>query len=351
MMKKLNVTREELKKMFLKTLDEAATCKQWEQPYILPHIHNCYNPITKTHYKGINKFLLTLKSMERNYNDPRFCTAKQAIEKGWKLKYAKGMGLPCEYAIPFHKKNKVSIRWHEYDQLSNEDKEDYYIHLKTYFVFNFEHLEGPPPLELEKSPTQVITQDKTVKQLAESMGVPIRVNSLYTVPSYSVEYDKISSPPKEWYKTDYDYNATILHELSHATGHSSRLDRKSLYTYHESKENRAYEELVAEMAAAYMSNDLALASSPSHIENHIAYISSWKRLIEKNPNTLFTAIGLSEKAVSYMETLLKQKSLEQHYAEVAAILDVEEQETGKLQNSEIVKNKNLELEIEDELEF
>ena len=56
-----------------------------------------YNGISGKKYRGINELLLTAVAEEEKYSDPRWYTFLQIKSNGWKLKNAKGKGVPIEF--------------------------------------------------------------------------------------------------------------------------------------------------------------------------------------------------------------------------------------------------------------
>ena len=86
MTKKTNKAREALAELFVKSLNEKKL--PWNQPWVdkVPVFGSHQNPITGTRYRGLNAVILWAVAMEKNYPDPRWCTYKQAQEKGWQVK-------------------------------------------------------------------------------------------------------------------------------------------------------------------------------------------------------------------------------------------------------------------------
>ncbi len=134
------------------------------------------------------------------------------------------------------------------------------------------------------------------------MNVPIIFKQGVT-PHYRPLQDEIYLPFKELYETDYDFNSTALHELAHSTGHNSRLDRNIINTFN--TENYAYEELVAEISACFMSVELKSEQTDEHINNHKAYVQSWIKALKNDPDYLTRAIKDAEKCAAYMEKVIE----------------------------------------------
>ena len=67
---------------------------------------------------------------------------------------------------------------------------------------------------------------------------------------YRQSVDRVTMPKPETFISPEHYYSTLFHELTHATGHPSRLDRPTLTDAHRFGDtNYSKEELVAEMGA------------------------------------------------------------------------------------------------------
>src|SRR4051812_37209443 len=65
---------------------EAGTAP-WLQPWnadTCPRLQ--FNPTTGKIYRGGNQPTLMLTAIERDYDDPRWCSYKQAADKGWQVR-------------------------------------------------------------------------------------------------------------------------------------------------------------------------------------------------------------------------------------------------------------------------
>jgi len=95
---------------------------------------------------------------------------------------------------------------------------------------------------------------------------------------YSITDDNIRLPPFEAFEDAESYYATRAHETAHWTRHPSRLDR-DFGRKRWGDEGYAMEELVAEMAAAFVSAELGIA--PMVLDSHAAYVASWLKVLKK----------------------------------------------------------------------
>ena len=100
------------------------------------------------------------------------------------------------------------------------------------------------------------------------------------------------------------YYATLLHELTHWTGHESRLDRDLSGRF--GNEAYAVEELVAELGAAFLCADLSITNTPR--PDHAAYIANWLEVLKRDKRAIFTAARKAAQATDYLASLQPRTS-------------------------------------------
>lgn len=118
---------------------------------------------------------------------------------------------------------------------------------------------------------------------------------------YNPETDTVTLPNMADFKTTAEYYSTYFHELTHSTGHSTRLDRiKKVAAF--GSDDYGKEELVAEIGAAALVNTCGLETTKS-FKNSAAYLQNWMQAIKANPKMVVTACGQAQKAVDYILNL------------------------------------------------
>ena len=100
-----------------------------------------------------------------------------------------------------------------------------------------------------------------------------------------------------------NYYSVLLHELTHWTGHKSRVNRDLSGTFGD--DSYAFEELIAEMGAAVQCCMLGVTSKPK--KESAQYIDSWKNKIKEEPDTIIKVMSAVNKAVSYLDKLQEVK--------------------------------------------
>ena len=93
-----------------------------------------------------------------------------------------------------------------------------------------------------------------------------------------------------------EYYSTAFHELTHSTGHTSRLNRLEKTAFF-GTEAYSKEELVAEIGAATLVNAVGLETSSS-FRNSAAYVQNWLKVLKDDKRFIVSAAGKAEKAVA-----------------------------------------------------
>ena len=259
-----------------------------------------YNAVSGNNYHGVNNLLLSFIAHEKGYLDPRWCTFKQAADNNWHINKGE-KGTPIEFWSLYDSETKKKLTPAEADKLKNElSREDYQKRVhplsETYTVFNAEQISGIPELAVENNLVDVKNLIEKRDVLIKNMGVNFLEQGQKAY--YLEDRDLLSLPPVQAFNSDYEYFSTLLHEAAHATGHENRLKRdlsgiKGSASY-------AKEELRAEIASAFVSQDIGFEQTEANIDNHKAYLQSWIDVLQNNPEELFAAIRDAEKISDYL---------------------------------------------------
>lgn len=307
--------REEVAKLFVEQLKDKGL--NWKKGWKKSNV-DLFHPIsfsTEKTYNGINQFYLWLTAEKNGYTDNRWLTFNQIKSKGWHLDNAKGKGVHIEYWFPYDVENEKGITWKEYNELKSKKEfniENYPIVAKIHTVFNASLVKEIEPLEVVETKPE-IDIDGAIQEMANNMGVEI-LNDGGNRAFYRPSEDKIHLPLKDRFENNYEYNATLLHELSHSTGHPDRLNREQSGKF--GSEQYAYEELIAELSSLFLSHDFQLDQTEEHIKNHQAYVNSWISAIEDNPDIFVKAIKQANECSDYM---LEKANLEHNLVQTKTV--------------------------------
>lgn len=294
-------TREQLVKMYLDALKENKI--PWRERW---YSDLNKNGVTNTEYRGVNQLILSYVAYKEKYKDNRWLTYKQIKENNYKITNAKGKGVPIEFWSVYDIKNKIRLDFPTYEKIiekTPERKKDFKVFCNTTYVFNASLIEGIKPNE--KNNRNTIPTNIYFKRLISKLHIEYieEGNKAYYIPSK----DTIVLPPSSKFFDKYSYYATQLHELSHATGHSSRLNRN---LNNQNKKDYAREELIAEISSSFLMQKLNVKVKEDDYNNHKSYIQSWILLLEDKPNELFKAVGEANKICDYLDSKVKNKEKE-----------------------------------------
>lgn len=310
-----NKARQKLIIEYLKSLKEDRI--PWHQSWISVRQ---YNVVSKRNYRGVNQLLLSLVGRLNEYKDPRWMTFNQANKKGWKIKKGE-KGVPVEFWSPYDLKKRKTVTIAEMQSIIEADPErrfDFKPISRCIAVFNGEQVEGIP--EYKETSFEEKDPHPFVENLIMNMGVAYKEegSQAFYVPSD----DSVHIPPNRFFENDYAYEATRLHELAHATGHKSRLNRDQSGGY--GSEEYAKEELRAEIASSFIAAELNLPSGEDYLYNHKAYIQYYISILENDPNELFRAIKDAEKICDYVIDVGELEKFRTMESDIAHDIDEEE---------------------------
>lgn len=229
-------------------------------------------------YRGINVFLLALEG----YADPRWGTYKAIAAAGGQVR--KG------------EKGTHIILWKparftpEPGSDGETADERGYLLLRQYVVFNAEQADGLP--ELEPLNDHEHTPNERAEALAAGWTTGPHVAHGYDGASYSPTTDVVRMPEPDAFDTPDDYYATLFHELTHATGHESRLNRLEPAIF--GSDPYAREELVAELGASMLAGLVGLTTAAG--ANSAAYVAGWLRRLKDDRKLVVNAAAQAQKA-------------------------------------------------------
>ncbi|WP_376100655.1 zincin-like metallopeptidase domain-containing protein (plasmid) [Roseomonas sp. CCTCC AB2023176] len=117
-----------------------------------------------------------------------------------------------------------------------------------------------------------------------------------TAAFYAPEGDYVGLPAFGDFRTAEGYYATLAHEVTHWTGHPSRLARDLTGRF--GSGSYAAEELVAELGAAFLLASLGLAAEPR--ADHARYVARWLDLLRGDRRAVFTAASRAQAAADFL---------------------------------------------------
>ncbi|HVT12615.1 MAG TPA: zincin-like metallopeptidase domain-containing protein [Fimbriimonadaceae bacterium] len=268
----------------LKALEEGVVPwrKPWQENTSLP----C-NAISHRPYHGINLLLLGLS----RYRDHRWLTYRQAQELGGHVK-------PGE-------KSSIAVFWKQWEP-SGDKEESSKGHrqqvplLRFYHLFNVDQCEGLKLPALATTPRPHHQRIEAAEELVRSIPNPPRLHEGLKIACYYPRIDVVHMPALDSFETPDAYYATLFHELGHATGHQTRLNRPGVTAAPRfGTSDYSREELIAELTSAFCCATLGLDNSL--IDNAASYIDGWLMTLRSDAKAIVTASAQAQRAADYLQ--------------------------------------------------
>jgi antirestriction protein ArdC len=247
-----------------------------------------HNAVTGNEYTGINFMLLGLKQDALGYESAGWLTFAQAIKVGGNVK--KG-----EKGTRVIKVGQVikTVK----DEKTGEEKEKGLNFLREFTVFNLDQCEKLPESitapHYTPAPAALEIMHAGVAGIVKNNNVNLQHGGNKAF--YAPAMDKIQMPAPACFDALQNYEATLLHELTHWTGNPKRLNRPMHGMF--GNADYAKEELVAELGAAFMCAALGIDGKLQHAE----YIASWLRVLKNDKKAIFHASTQARKAAEFLQ--------------------------------------------------
>jgi antirestriction protein ArdC len=289
--------RKELTEKIIQALENgtAPWVKPWDENKAAPGMP--FNAVSERSYHGGNCLWLQCQP----FDDPRWCTYKQAQQHGWQV--IKGEKASVVEYWQWDEQQKDASG--QVVRVQLEHPRVFYSH-----VFNVQQMQNVPALA-PIGAHQWQPEDAADRILRQAN--PKLFHDQLNKAFYSPSRDEIHLPAKELFPSAKQYYATALHELGHWTGHESRLGRDLANSF--GSQEYAREELRAELSSYFMSARIGIPHDPSQ---HAAYIDSWIQVLREDHNEIFRAAKDAEQITEYVLQFQQEKHLhvELKHAEV-----------------------------------
>jgi len=258
------------------------------------------NALSGRHYSGINILLLWAEVIAKGYPSQRWLTFRQALEAGGTVRKGEH-GCMVVYAdrfIPQAEKaraqdssegetDKASVR------RTDARRARAVPFLKRFTVFNVAQCEGlDEQIVVDPDPVPEWEIVPIAEEVIVASGVDFRVggDKAYYMPSLDV----VQVPPQPTFFEQINYYRTCLHELTHATGHASRLARDLANGF--GSPGYAREELIAEMGSAFLCASLGIVPTVRHAD----YLGRWLAVLREDSRAIFRAARAASLAADWL---------------------------------------------------
>lgn len=270
-------------------ISDMETCgAEWVKPWAGHFAQR--NAVSGTEYRGGNRMHLAFISRIRGYEDPRWCTFKQAIDKGWSVrKGAKSARIEKWKMIAAEK------------ELADGTTKSYAFPklVGSWCVFNAADVDGMPSMPDFSADHAEDAAGAVADGLIASSRCPVREMPGNDIAAFSPLRDEIIVPSREIFISDEAFTRTLAHEMTHST--AVPLGRPLVGAF--GSEKYAFEELVAELGAMFTCTALGVDGTQAderHYEQHLAYLKSWCSALRENAGLIFSAASKADAAAAFI---------------------------------------------------
>jgi len=244
------------------------------------------NLISGKEYRGINPFLLA----SQGYGSRYWLTFNQANKLGGRIL----KGEKSSIVTFWHIGEEKTVRYAD----GNIRKEKPFL-LRYYRVFNVEQTEGiADKLGLRNATPRVPSIERCEAIVNGMPNAPAMQQDARAW--YRPSTDTVGMPSKSLFNSAEEYYSTLFHELSHSTGHASRIGRPGIEDIAAfGSESYSKEELIAEMGAAMLCGVTGIA--PATIPNSAAYLQGWINRLRGDSKLVVSAASQAQKAADYIQ--------------------------------------------------
>lgn len=262
----------------------------WAQPWGAPGAKAGLglpkNALTGRTYSGVNILILWHHVVRAGFATQTWLTYRQAQEMGGHVMKGERGVTAChaDTFIPKAERERAE---------QDGDEPGRVPFLKRFTLFNVEQCEDlPEDAYASAAPLPEAEIIPQAERLIEATGADFRIGG--TKAFYVPSQDFIRVPPQPAFFEQVNYYRTCFHELGHWTGHQSRLARDLSHSF--GSKPYAREELVAEMASAFVCASLSIAPTVQHTD----YIGSWLEVLREDNRAIFRAASQASKAADFI---------------------------------------------------
>lgn len=243
-------------------------------------------------YRGINILALWVAAEVNGYGHGIWGTYKQWQENGAQVR--KG------------ERSSVIVFYKELEKAREDDpsETDTVLFARASRVFNAAQVDGFTLPAGEAEPTDDKTQAiDAADAFAAATGARVTIGG--NLACYRPGPDAIAMPERRLFTGSATSSATeawystLLHELTHWSGATHRLDRDLSGRF--GSDSYAMEELVAELGAAFLCAELGITVAPR--PDHAAYLAGWLKVMKADKKAIFTAASAASRAAGYLGDL------------------------------------------------
>lgn len=316
-------------------IDKISNIQQdWKKPWFTPQSAQLPRNLSGRLYNGFNSIVLMMQQEKHGWQTSRYATFDRisamnyqknkeganihAVDKdGNKLplvsvnKGEKSTPVMLTTFTCVNPETKERVKYDDYKQMTEEERAKYNVYpkLQVYNVFNLDqtNLKEARPEMYQKFLDETDGQKfQSSEGMRDFPAIDAMIEKdLYVCPIkptfgddayYSISKDEIVIPEKVQFTDGEAFYSNLLHEMSHASGSESRLNRLRPTSF--GSEQYSREELVAELTAALVSSQHGMTKGIK--ADSAAYLKSWLDQLHQGPEFIKTVLMDVKKSSSFI---------------------------------------------------
>ena len=285
MSKQIDDIRKDVVKRFIEALKVGAG--PWRKPWTdtSQYSDRPVNAVTERRYTGMNITVLWSAAVLHGFMCDRWLTPDQVRNLGGRVR----KGQPAT----------IGVRTIQVDMPPRDGERRSIKLIRGFSLFNVEQCENLPWLVIHGPSLADRDPEWDLNLVAESFIARSRMEIAHDNDAclYLPKEDRIRMAPRCAFLNATDYYSTLFHEMTHWTGHASRLNRPGITSeIGVDTAVYAFEEMIAEIGSAMLSAILGIAED----DNSASYILSWIEVLGNDPNVLRKAALKAQDAVMFL---------------------------------------------------
>ncbi len=272
-------------------IESGADDEKWQMPWTGFNNGLPYNATTKGVYRGVNVLMLWGAAVAETYPTNEWASYKQWQGRGAQVNAGERGTIIVYYGSASR----------EVENDAGETEEKSFRFLKYSKVFNAAQVDGwqSPKTErpdlaerIDNAETFVANTDAVIR-FGGGRAFYTHSKDFIAMPDWDQFTDTKTATATE------NAYGTLLHELTHWTGHERRCERKFGKRFGD--QAYAMEELVAELGSAFLCAKIGITPAPRW--DHAQYIAHWLRTMKADKRAIFTAASKASDAVDFLNGL------------------------------------------------
>ncbi|RSY78551.1 DUF1738 domain-containing protein [Sphingomonas koreensis] len=266
-------------------------CFPWVQPWdsaaAAPSLPR--NAFSARSYSGVNILILWAAGVAGGYSSQSWLTFRQAQQAGGCVRKGE-RGTCVVFADRF-------VPQAELERAARDGEAAKAVpFLKRFTVFNIAQCDGlRPGLANDPAPLPRCGIAPAAEAVIDASCADFRIGGAHAF--YAPGEDYVQVPLHSAFRDPINWYRTALHELTHWTGHKTRLARDLSGPFGSAKYAR--EELVAEMGAAFLCAALGIHPTVRHAD----YLGAWLAVLRADNRAIFRAAAAASRAADYLLAL------------------------------------------------